>query len=246
MTEHLLNLDPKSMVVVPARPGPLIRLNKFDQGPDEVGEILDELFGEPDDRGPGPADAVMILGGTGAVVASQIVELPGFVFIGGVISAGLGAALPIRSLWRRVGSAHHSRKLRGLIGDGTILRIDHTSTSQLYNAHRGLVGAASSMDPEPRRRVLDIAHAAVVEVASLLDGGIPGDPAEVRYVEARTKALTDLTATVDEIGVDKGGSEHRRAIVEARDEVEQLTGSSSLTEAADLANELMEPGDPHP
>jgi len=243
MTKHLMNLDPESAVVVPAKPGPLVRLSKLDQGPDEVDEILDELLGEPDDRGPGLADAVMVLGGISAIGAAQIIELPGFVLVGGVIAAGLGAALPLRSGWQRIRSAHQSRRLQGLIGDGTILRVDHTATAQLHAAHRQLVDTASSMAPESRLRVDEIAHGAVVEVASLLDGSIPVDPAEIRYVEARTKALSDLAATIANAGDDKGLSEDRRAYVEARDEVEQITGNSSLTQAADLANELTDSND---
>lgn len=56
---------------------------------------------------------------------------------------------------------------------------------------------------------------------------------------ARTHALEDLAATVADQRVGDGETDRRRALVEARYEVEQLAGSSSLTDASDLSRELL-------
>jgi hypothetical protein len=92
--------------------------------------------------------------------------------------------------------------------------------------------------------VHDVAHAALFEVASLLGGGTPGAQVEIDYVVARTQALENLAATVVDPRVGDGESDRRRSLVEARNEVEQLSGSSSLTEASDLARELLGTDDP--
>jgi hypothetical protein len=87
--------------------------------------------------------------------------------------------------------------------------------------------------------VHDVAHGALLEVASLLGGRPPGAQVEVDYADARTHALEDLAATVADPRVGDGETDRKRALVEARHEVEQLTGCSSLTEASDLSRELL-------
>jgi hypothetical protein len=232
------DLDVGSMVVVPKRAAPLLRLSDVDRGRDETDDLLDDLFGEVDDRGPGPVDAVLVVGGSAAVAAGLAVALPVVVTVGGVAAVGLGAVLPLRSLWRRVGSARRSRRRRSLLGDGALLRTDHPSVVHLLAAHQRLLTVSDALAASPRRRVHDIAHGAVLEVASLLGGRVPGTEAEVDYVAARTRALGELAQVVADPRVGDGEAEKRRALVEARSEIEQLAGGSSLTDASDLAREL--------
>ena len=115
---------------------------------------------------------------------------------------------------------------------------------QLLAAHERLIGASSSLAAPPRARVQAVAHAAVLEVASLLGGRSPVAEAEEGYVAARTHALADLASTVADPRVGDGERDRRRALVEARHEVEQLAGSSSLTEASDLSRQLLAPDEP--
>lgn len=68
---------------------------------------------------------------------------------------------------------------------------------------------------------------------------MPGAAEEIDYVSARSRALESLVATVTDPRVGDGEADRRRALVDARREVEQLTGSSSLTDASDLARELL-------
>jgi hypothetical protein len=236
------DVDLRAAVIVPARPGPLVRLRDVERGRDEIDELLDDVFGEPDDRGPGPVDAVLVAGGLGAIIGGQATSLPTVVTVCGAVAFGLGAVLPLRSLWRRVGSARRSRRRRSLLGDGVLLRTDHTSIKQLLAAHERLLGAAAPLAAAPRARVHDVAHAALIEVASLLGGRPPGAQVEVDYVAARTHALEGLAATVADPRVGDGETDRRRALVEARHEVEQLAGSSSLTDASDLSRELLDTG----
>ena len=73
--------DPSSVVIVPSRPGPLESLGGSERNRDEVDELLDDMFGEPDERGPGVADAVLVVGGAGAVVGGLAASLPGVVVV---------------------------------------------------------------------------------------------------------------------------------------------------------------------
>jgi hypothetical protein len=120
-----------------------------------------------------------------------------------------------------------------------LLRTDHSIIEQLLAAHQRLMSVTTRLAAAQRARVHDVAHGALLEVASLLGGRPPGAQAEVDYVVARARALEDLAATVADPRVGDGEADRRRALVEARHEVEQLTGSSSLTEASDLSRELL-------
>jgi hypothetical protein len=239
VNERRLADDLRSALVVPARPGPLVRLRDLERGRDELDELIDDVFGEADDRGPGPVDAVLVVGGLGAIIGGQAASLPTAVTVCGAAALGLGAVLPLRSLWRRVGSARRSSRLRSLLGDGLLLRTDHPAIEQLIAVHERLLSVAAPLAKGPQARVHDVAHAALLEVASLLGGRAPGAQVEVDYVGARTQALKTLAATVADPRVGDGDSDRRRLLVEARNEVEQLSGSSSLTEASDLARELL-------
>lgn len=239
MKERQPDVDLQSAVIVPARPGPLVRLEDLERGRDELDELLDDVFGEPDDRGPGAVDAVLVVGGVAAIIGAQAASLPTVVTVCGAAAVGLGAVLPLRSLWRRVGSARRASRLQSLLGDGVLLRTDHSIIEQLLAAHQRLMSVTTRLAAAQRARVHDVAHGALLEVASLLGGRPPGAQAEVDYVVARARALEDLAATVADPRVGDGEADRRRALVEARHEVEQLTGSSSLTEASDLSRELL-------
>ena len=239
MNEWRSDLDLRAAVVVPARPGPLVRLQDLERGRDELDEPLDDVFGEPDDRGPGPVDAVLVVGGVGAIIGGQAASLPTVVTVCGAAAVALGSVLPLRSLWRRVGSARRASRLQSLLGDGVLLRIDHPSIERLLAAHQRLLSVTAPLATALRARVHDVAHAALLEVASLLGGRPPGAQVEVDYVAARAHALEDLAATVADPRVGDGETDRRRALVEARHEVEQLAGNSSLTDASDLSRELL-------
>ena len=78
-----------------------------------------------------------------------------------------------------------------------------------------------------------IAHAAVLEAATLLDGRVPGSAGEERYVVERVDALPDAVAdAVDAAPVD---DELRPARTEARLEVGRIAGGSAVQDATTLA-----------
>lgn len=228
----------RSTVVVPVQPGPLVALHDLDRGRDDIDEVLDDVFGAPDERGPGPVDAVLLLGGAGAVAAGIVASLPSIVIVGGVAAAALGAVLPVQSLLRHIGVRRRRARLSDRVGHGSLLRTDHPATAALVAAHGALWAGAGVLAAAPRARVQAVAADAAHEVASLLAGRAPVTAEEVAYVEARVAALNDLLATLADPRVGDGEAQRRKALVEAREEVEQI-GGGSLTDAADVTRELL-------
>ena len=224
---------------MPVRPGPIVRLGDLTRTRDEVDDALDDVFGRPDDRGPGPVDAALLVAGVGAVVAGQATSLPTVVTVGGVIAVVLGAILPLRSLWRRVDSGRQSRLLHAAIGDGVVLRADDPRVEELLAAHQRALDTAARLAVAPRARVAAVAHAAVLEVASLLAGRAPALETEVEYVSARVRALHDLAAAAADPRSGDGERDRRQARADARVEVERLAGGSSIADAAALSRELL-------
>lgn len=239
MNERKSDVDLRAAVIVPARPGPLVPLGELGRSRDELDELIDDVFGESDDRGPGMVDAVLVLGGGGVIIAGLAQSLPTVVTVCGAAALALGAVLPLRSLWHKGRSARRTSRIQSLLGDGVLLRTDHPSVEHLLAAHQELLRVSAPLAITPRARVHDVAHVALLEVASLLGGRPPGAQREVDYVAARTHALEDLAATVADPRVGDGEGDRRRALVEARHEVEQLAGTSSLTDAYDVSRELL-------
>jgi len=237
--EGLTDPTLRSTVVVPAQPGPLLALVDFERRRDDIDDVLDDMFGAPDDRGPGAVDAVLLIGGVGAVIAGVVASLPSIVIVGGAAAAALGAVLPLRSVLRHAAMRRRRSRLSDRVGHGSLLRTDHPATAELVVAHARLWAASGALAPAPRDRVQSVAADAAHEVASLLAGRAPVTPHEVAYVQARVDALTALVETLADPRVGDGEAERRRALVEARQEVEQIDGGSSLTEAATLTRDLL-------
>ncbi|MBI5089826.1 MAG: hypothetical protein HZB15_13470 [Actinobacteria bacterium] len=233
--------DARSFIVVPARPGPVRALLDAERRRDEVDDALDELFGEPDDRGPGIADAVLVAGGLGLLVVAQVASWPAIASVAGIAAVGLGVVLPVRSLWRRIDARRHRRKVRALVGDGVLLRTDSRAVRSLLDAHERLTQASQPLVPAARAEVEAVGHAALFEVASLLDGHPPVSSHEFEYIDARCAAVAGLLDVVVDERVGDGDADRRRALVEARREVEQIAGTSSIAAASELARRLLGP-----
>lgn len=229
-------IDPAVMVVVPVAPGPLRRLTDVDPGRDDVDDALDELFGAPDDRGPGVADAVLVIGGAGAVVAGQLAELPTAVTVVGALAAALGVILPARSIWRGMSSRRRSRRIGSIVRDGVLMRTDHEQLARIVAGHDRLTALAG--DGERADRVRSVAHVAAYEVAVLLEARVPVTAAEREYVAARVAGLEAVAVALTDPALRPADEAERRARVEARHEVEAISGASALTEAADLLRDL--------
>jgi hypothetical protein len=231
--------DLSALVVVPARPGPVVRLADAAATPDDIDGVLDELFGEEDERGPGAVDAVLVTGGVGAIVAAQVVDWPTIVTVLGALAAVLGAILPVRAVARRLGEGRRGARVRAVIGDGHLLRRDHPATERLLREHDAVIERATRLVEPARTRVLSVAHASLTEVATLLVGRSPTTDEERAYVAARSDALRELAATLADPRVGDADAERRRAVAQARQEVEEISGASSVLDAEAIRWDLL-------
>ena len=229
----------RSTVVVPAQPGPLVALSDLDHRRDDIDDVLDDMFGAPDERGPGPVDAVLLIGGAVAIVGGALASWPTLVVVGGLGAVALGVVLPLRSALQHLAVRRRRRRLSARVGHGALLRTDHPATAALVAAHAALWAATDALAPSPRDRVRAVAADSAHEVASLLGGRAPVTLEEIAYVQARAQSLVGLATTLADPRVGDGEAERRRALVEARHEVEQIGGGSSLTDAAELTRQLL-------
>jgi len=228
-----------SLVYVPRKPGPLIAIPAPIKRSDDIDEVLDDLFGEDDDSGPSATDAVLVAAGAGAIGVGQLADLAPAVTVVGVGLVGLGAILPIRSATRRMKHRRHRFRTAAVIGGGIALRQDDPILARISQLHDQIRERSKRLVPDVQARFVSVAHSLVEEVATLLEGGLPVGAAEIEYVEARAEALTELAATVDDPRIGDGDLVRRRAVTEARIEVEWAAGGSALTDSADLRDDLL-------
>lgn len=232
--------DHTDMIVVPRAPGPLVPLGNQRHNRDDIDEAIDEIFGQVDDSAPGVGDALLVVVGAGLIVTSQIATVSSAVLVFGILSLGLGCILPLRWLAQQTRGRIRGRKVEAIIGDGFVLRSDHSATQHLVAAYDQVVALVeASHTPEPR--FLAIAHAHMTEVAAVLEGHSPTTRSHVNYVTERTESLKQLALVLDDRA--NTGSDRQQALLDARLEVEALDSASSLTEAAALLREF--PGQQH-
>jgi hypothetical protein len=225
------------LVVVPETLGPVVAMTAVGarRAPDDVDDLIDELFGASDARGPGAADAVLL--GSGVLVTGLALALawPTWLVVAGILTALLGAILPVRALWHRVVSGRVAARRRALAATGTVLSVADADVARMVETHDRL---ARRDGGERDQRAARIAHDALVEVAVLLDGRLVPLPEERGYVTARSEALDRLEAALDEAVRSARGDDAARARIEALDEVDRIGGTSSIAAAGELAGEL--------
>lgn len=229
------------IVVVPSRPGPLIPLEVGGgprRPPDELGAIIDELLPDVDDA-PGWADGLLVLGGLAVAGWSVAASGPGWLFAVGVLAIGLGCVLPARAVWRRAAGRRRARAHARVEARGTRLDATGPTTARLVGAYGELLRRLPDTDPDVSGPALAAAHTAVLEVATLCDGRAPSR-AEEPYVAQRADAIAALARSLADDA--RRNEAHGRAIehspaavVEARDELDALTGTSSVDRLIELA-----------
>lgn len=220
-------------VVVPARPGPLLRpSDRSGRQRDDLDELIDELL--PDvDEGPGPFDVALAAIGVGLLVTGLATGATWMVVLG-VLGAALGAVLPVRWVWRRSRSAQAGRATRALTDRGTVMAVDGIEVHDLISAHDALWSVAEGLTPAATIAVQGAAHQAVAEAAALLAGSAPATAEERAYVSERTRAMQDLLSDTRRSGTDVTERDARQGRVAAAAEIDALGGPSSLSRLADL------------
>ena len=230
------------MVVVPEGPGPLRTLAARSDWDVELDSMLDEVFGAPVDEGPGLTDAVLVVAGLTALAAWQLTSRPIWVGVLGAVCLVLGLVLPLRSAFLALRRGRRSRAVSAAIGRGTPLRLDDPSTQRLVDAYDAVLGE-SAYDAVAAPEAASIAHQALLEVASLLEGRVPTTASERAYVDERAAALDalheDLVAArpvpvADEVADDVPADVLRDAAVDAMRDLESRTDGGSVARIAAL------------
>jgi hypothetical protein len=247
----------RQIVVVPRTPGPLRLLGDPGTGQgDELDEAIDEVFGPSTDEGPGLFDAVLVLGGIALVAWSWLTGGTGPWPVFGIIAIVLGVALPARSLIQATREQRSVRRQRSILRTGHALDASDVSVGALVASYDSLQHAAALPGVPVGSAAIEAGHAALLEVASLLDGRPPLSDEERQYVERRTRAIRDLTAEIirgnrawqrarmrDDADVTEGARERAAAVAKAREELEAGTGVGAVDELERLRGRLRG-GDP--
>jgi hypothetical protein len=244
---------PTHQVIVPRTPGPLRILGLIDARPtDELDEAIDDLFGPTTDERPGRFDAALIAGGLALGGWAMFADGGGLAMASGVILLLLGIALPARAIIRFIRYRGVDLERRRAASAGYPLDASSPTTVALVEAYEALFTAAAGPHvDDDTTDGLDAAHLALVEVATLLGGAAPIVPAEVAYVDRRTRAIRELTAdiiatrrarTAEEAADDAFLIDARRArttaLAGARDELESSDALGSLSRLGSLRGRL--------
>lgn len=227
--------------MVPHQPGPLISLGTGRPGRsrDDLDDLIDDLLPDVEEP-PGLFDLGLIVAGLALVGWSLLAGGPTTALVVGLIGVALGSVLPLRSGWRRLEHRRTRRRHRESLRRGSPLDVSSTEVAALEKSYRELWNVTQRLDAGLAQTARAAAHGAMLEVASMLGGRAPRTRAELDYVAARTRAITDLVAAlkVDADRADAATDDIASdLVVAARRELDELEPSNAVTQIDDLLAE---------
>jgi hypothetical protein len=234
-----------NIVVVPHRPGPLLPLETSNnrRGPDDLDALVDSLFPEVEERA-GWVDATLAIGGAGLLAWAWIGSAPTIVTVLGIGALALGCILPLRAAWRRARRRSERRRRETLMRQGVPLDISSPRTAALTATYDALLGLEQRSGRGFDDPGIAAAHSALLEVASLLNGRAPTSDRQLDYIDRRAAALNDLLAALQEIEAttdaerdDDAPALHPDALVDAREELDQIAPLNAVTRLEELIAE---------
>lgn len=237
------------IVIVPRTPGPLVDPDDLvrQRSPDEIDEVIDEVFGPDPGGSPGGLDAVLLLVGCGLLLWAQLgLHSAGVTALGAGLTF-LGSILPIRSLWRKAKGWRIARRRQALSSCGLGLNVAHPLTRDLVFAYQQLLAAAELPGAPLRNDAVSAAHLALTEAAILVGEAGSITAAEAEYLGRRISAIRDLATELERHSrlAEQGRLDERdaerslqRAARRLAGEELDATGLSSLRELDDLKRVL--------
>lgn len=207
--------DPRT-VVVPRRPAPVRPLDRQDRS-DDLDELLDEVL-PVDSGGPSLFDVVLVVAGAALVVWSVGSGRSGAAAIGLVVVA-LGLVLPVRALAHTVRDRREQRRAQRLLADGTALVIADADVERLVELHGDLATRAGD---DRGARTFAAAHAALLDVADILDGRPTPGPHDRARIARLTEAVTELRDAY------LHGAGRSRSMEEARSDLDAIDPHHTL------------------
>lgn len=240
----------EDLVVVPNEPGPLATLDGIDRAGrrDDLDELIDDLFPVVDD-GPGWFDIGLLALGVAMVATGLIGVAPAAVTVIGLIALGVGVILPVRWVWQQARAQRRQQRRRALLGGGRPLDISSPETERLAAAYDDLLRQVATLPADLRGTAAAAGHAAVVEVASLLEGRPPTTVEQRNYVAERTTALAEVVAVIGTLDAratgerDLDSSDAPDLLVAARRELDRLSPDNSLTRLTAVTDDARARGD---
>ncbi len=230
-------------VIVPHRPGPLITLDsvRSQRKRDDLDELIDELFPDIDER-PGVFDAGLAVLGVGLLVWSWVGEAPGVLTVLGVVALLLGGILPVRAVWRRARQRREYRRRAAIVGKGLPIDVSSAQASALVGAYEELLDLCARSTTEGHAPAIAAAHAALLEVASLLTGRKPRSERERGYVDKRAVAVAELVSELRRLEAAHDLSSDPPtsrvdALVDARDELDAIAPLNAVSRLEELIAE---------
>jgi len=235
----------RDFVVVPHRPGPLISLGerRSQRRRDDLDEIIDDFLPEVEER-PGWFDAALVVMGAALLAWTWIGTPPAIVTALGIVALALGCILPARAAWRRARQHRERSRREGLLETGVPIDLSSSGAARLVGAYEDLLELANRSGPELGDPAISAAHGALLEVASLLKGRAPTSEVELGYIDKRAAAVADLVGALRELSLsssertgDDLAAVHPDTLVEAREELEQISPFNSVTRLEELIAE---------
>ena len=236
------------LMVVPRTTGPLVDVDAARRrSADELDATIDEVFGETTDARPGRLDVVLVVGGAALSAWAILTAAQGPQLLIGIVLVLLGLALPARSLARVTRRRRDVSRRRRVMGEGFPLDASHPLTQALIEAYDTCLRIAGRPGMPHGAEAADAAHLAMVEVATLLDGGAPIAPADASYVRRRTQAIESVTHQFERKMRRLSQSSHvmltpdlerATAVALAREELESSTGLGSVDRLAEVQASL--------
>lgn len=235
-------------VVVPHRPGPLVVPGAAGgRDRDELDELIDELFPDVDEQA-GWFDAGLGALGIALLAWAVLGEAPTVVAVIGAVALGLGCILPVRAAWRWASRRSRDRRTTAQLATGVALDASAPLLAGLVDDYRTLFESVPCTDAALLAEARAAAHAALLEVATLLDGRTPSSQRESGYVEQRARALHQLAGTIRALPPAEPDTDPSSApggsapfdpdvLVAAREELDQLAPTTSVSRIEQITAE---------
>jgi hypothetical protein len=251
-SEPTLDVVGPTYVVVPRSPGPLVHLRRNGpSGDDDIDVAMDELFGDITDEQPGRFDIALLVIGLALIVWWWASASTGPGLVLGSISIVLGLALPARNVIRGANRRWIGAQHRRTMARGYPLDVSDRNVARLVAAYERVLKQVPASRSGQAAESLEIAHSALIEVASLLGRSRPTAKAEIDYVKKRAQAVGALAAALrdsestrtkarlhEALQDTEERERWKSAVAEAREQLDASSGLGSLAQLEALTGRI--------
>lgn len=204
-------------VVVPRQPAPVQPLGRQERRSD-IDEILDEVL-PVHGGGPGLFDVALVIAGAALVTWSVLGSGPSGATGLGLVIAALGLVLPVRTVAHAARERWQAHRTQRLLAHGRALVVADATVHRLLELHGELATRAGD---DRGARAFAAAHAALLDVAGILDGRPMPGPADRARILSLTDAVTELCDAY------RQGADRSRSLEAARADLDAIDRHDTL------------------